>query len=83
MIEREEETRGMAVATFGLMYSTLVALRRRELLSGEEVRAIFDSALSGFETQFPVDEPSIQAARHILEETAGLLSDLFPREPRT
>ena len=61
----EDETRGLAFASYGLMKALLDALEQKAVLSGQEVQAVFDAALTALEHR--AQDPAIDIARRLIE----------------
>ena len=62
----ELDISGPAIVGMALAQSILATLRARGVLSDAEANQVFDTALSGLETQLP-DVPSVQQARALIE----------------
>jgi hypothetical protein len=61
----EDETRGLAFASYSLMNAMLSALENKALLSADEVQTVLDATLDGLEHR-PQDN-AIDIARRLIE----------------
>lgn len=77
-----DETRGWAHANRVLVFATLTQMRRKGLLTEEEVHQILDLALAALENSqmMAPDDKSLLAARDVLD---GMMQHLCPpRRPK-
>jgi hypothetical protein len=61
----EDETRGLAFASYTLMKALLDVLEKKAVLTGQEVQDVLDQTLNALEHR--VQDPAIDIARRLIE----------------